>query len=191
MPSAAPLLGPLPLLRGLLRWCLAALFVIAAWHLYLWYPLPGLVAIGIAPVVVLFLFFRGLNLVSRTLPYWKTRRALKTLRLRPTWSDTGAGYFFVDEQRGLWVVNGVSGRLTDITRLRAHTYGIGHRLDLFTRAEGKAAVSYGFPDAQTLRDAAERFRRACFAHSGKDVPVTYEGGENEEETPPPHPGSAA
>ena len=47
MPSVAihTILGPLPLLRGLFRWSLAVLFAVGAWHLYLWSPLPGLVAI--------------------------------------------------------------------------------------------------------------------------------------------------
>ena len=68
MPSVAihTILGPLPLLRGLFRWSLAVLFAVGAWHLYLWSPLPGLVAIGITPVLAIFFFFRGLNLVSRT-----------------------------------------------------------------------------------------------------------------------------
>ena len=71
MPSVEihTILGPLPLLRGLFRWSLAVIFAVGAWHLYLWSPLPGLVAIGITPVLAIFFFFRGLNLVSRTLPY--------------------------------------------------------------------------------------------------------------------------
>ena len=73
MPSVAihTILGPLPLLRGLFRWSLAVIFAVGAWHLYLWSPLPGLVAIGITPVLAIFFFFRGLNLVSRTLPTGK------------------------------------------------------------------------------------------------------------------------
>ena len=52
MPSVAihTILGPLPLLRGLFRWSLAVLFAVGAWHLYLWSPLPGLVAIWHPPV---------------------------------------------------------------------------------------------------------------------------------------------
>ena len=58
MPSVAihTILGPLPLLRGLFRWSLAVLFAVGAWHLYLWSPLPGLVAIGITPVLAIFFF---------------------------------------------------------------------------------------------------------------------------------------
>ena len=86
MPSVAihTIPGPLPLLRGLFRWSLAVLFAVGAWHLYLWSPLPGLVAIGITPVLAIFFFFRGLNLVSRTLPYCKTRRLIRKLGMRPT-----------------------------------------------------------------------------------------------------------
>lgn len=103
MPSVAihTILGPLPLLRGLFRWSLAVLFAVGAWHLYLWSPLPGLVAIGITPVLAIFFFFRGLNLVSRTLPYWKTRRLIRKLGMRPTWWNTGAGYLLIDERARL------------------------------------------------------------------------------------------
>lgn len=181
--SVRRLLGPPPLLRGLLRWGVAVLCVLGAWHLYQWYPLPGLVAIGIAPVLSLFLFFRGLNLIARTLPYWKTRRSLLATRLQPTWEDRGAGYFFVDEQRGLWIINGASGKLTDIARLHAHGDGLGHRLDVYAASDKKPAAFYGFHDDETLRAAAERLQRACFAHSGKEVPLTYNEGFMEDQTP--------
>ena len=111
MPSVAihTILGPLPLLRGLFRWSLAVLFAVGAWHLYLWSPLPGLVAIGITPVLAIFFFFRGLNLVSRTLPYWKTRRLIRKLGMHPTWWNTGAGYLLIDERQGSWIINGTAG----------------------------------------------------------------------------------
>ena len=179
--SVRRLLGPLPLVRGLLRWGVAILCVLGAWHLYQWYPIAGLVAIGSAPVLSLFLFFRGLNLIVRTLAYWKTRRHLLATRLQPTWEDKGAGYFFVDEQRGLWVINGASGKLTDITRLHAHGDGLGHRLELYATSQ-KPAAFYGFRDDAALREAAERLQRACFAHSGRDVPVTYNEGFMKDET---------
>lgn len=182
--SVHRLLGPLPLLRGLLRWGVAVLCVLGAWHLYRWSPIPGLAAIGIAPVLSLFLFYRGLNLITRSVPYWKTRKRLLELRLQPTWQDTGAGYFFVDEQRGLWIINGVSGRVTDIVRLHAHGDGLGHRLDVYTSSGKKAAAFYGFHDDETLRAAAERFQRAYFAHTGKEVPATYNEGFMEDESRP-------
>ena len=117
MPSVAihTILGPLPLLRGLFRWSLAVLFAVGAWHLYLWSPLPGLVAIGITPVLAIFFFFRGLNLVSRTLPYWKTRRLIRKLGMRPTWWNTGAGYLLIDERQGSWIINGTAGMIVALT----------------------------------------------------------------------------
>ena len=150
--SVRRLLGPLPLVRGLLRWGVAILCVLGAWHLYQWYPIAGLVAIGIAPVLSLFLFFRGLNLIVRTLAYWKTRRHLLATRLQPTWEDKGAGYFFVDEQRGLWVINGASGKLTDITRLHAHGDGLNS-----TRPPKSLRLSMVFA---TMRPCGKR-RNVC------------------------------
>ena len=134
MPPVAihTILGPLPLLRGLFRWSLAVLFAVGAWHLYLWSPLPGLVAIGITPVLAIFFFFRGLNLVSRTLPYWKTRRLIRKLGMRPTWWNTGAGYLLIDERQGSWIINGTAGMIVDIKRLHGHSDWQMHRLDLYT-----------------------------------------------------------
>ena len=129
MPSVAihTILGPLPLLRGLFRWSLAVLFAVGAWHLYLWSPLPGLVAIGITPVLAIFFFFRGLNLVSRTLPYWKTRRLIRKLGMHPTWWNTGAGYLLIDERQGSWIINGTAGMIVDIKRLHGHSDWQMHR----------------------------------------------------------------
>ena len=68
MPSVAihTILGPLPLLRGLFRWSLAVIFAVGAWHLYLWSPLPGLVAIGITPVLAIFFFLTSSAVPSPT-----------------------------------------------------------------------------------------------------------------------------
>ena len=108
MPSVAihTILRPLPLLRGLFRWSLAVLFAVGAWHLYLWSPLPGLVAIGITPVLAIFFSSVARNLVSRTLPYWKTRRLIRKLGMRPTWWNTGAGYLLSRRDRRTLMDNG-------------------------------------------------------------------------------------
>ena len=149
MPSVAihTILGPLPLLRGLFRWSLAVLFAVGAWHLYLWSPLPGLVAIGITPVLAIFFFFRGLNLVSRTLPYWKTRRLIRKLGMHPTWWNTGAGYLLSDWQM--------------------------HRLDLYTTDTPKPTASYGFGSAEEIREAAKIFQNAYATQEKGDLPVTF------------------
>ena len=145
MPPVAihTVLGPLPLLRGLFRWSLAILFAVGAWHLYLWSPLPGLVAIGITPVIAIFFFFRGLNLVSRTLPYWKTRRLIHKLGMHPTWWDTGAGYLLIDERQGSWIINDSAGMIVDIKRLHGYSDWQMHRLDLYAADTAEPTASYG------------------------------------------------
>lgn len=176
MPSVAirDILGPLPLLRGLFRWSLAVLFAVGAWHLYLWAPLPGLVAIGIAPVLAIFLFFRGLNLVARTLPYWKTRRLIRKLDMFPTWWNTGAGYLLIDEQQGLWLVNGTAGKIVDIKRLHGHSDWQMHRLDLYIADTPKPTTSYGFGSTEEICEAAEVFQNAYASQGKGDLSVTFE-----------------
>ena len=175
MPSVAihTILGPLPLLRGLFRWSLAVLFAVGAWHLYLWSPLPGLVAIGITPVLAIFFFFRGLNLVSRTLPYWKTRRLIRKLGMRPTWWNTGAGYLLIDERQGSWIINGTAGMIVDIKRLHGHGDWQMHRLDLYTTDTPKPTASYGFGSAEEIREAAKIFQKAYAPQEKRDLPVTF------------------
>ena len=175
------LLGPPPLFRGLFRWSLAVLFAFGAWHLYLWSPMPGLVAIGVTPVIAIFLFFRGLNLVARTAPYWKTWSLVRRLGLSPTWWDTGAGYLLMDETRGLWIVNGTGGNIVDIRRLHGRSDWQGHRLEIHMNDERKPAAFYGFGSAEDLRDAAERFGRAYAGHTGKTLDMTFEDLRAEED----------
>ena len=174
-------LGPPPLLRGLFRWSLAVLFTLGAWHLYLWSPVPGLVAVGVAPVLAIFLFFRGLNLITRTVPYWKTRKLARRLGLSPTWWNTGAGYLLIDETRGLWIANGAGGAVAAIRRLHGHSDWQAHRLDIFTDGERTPSVSYGFGNAGELRDAAERFARTYAERTGTELPVTFEDLREEED----------
>lgn len=168
MPPVAihTVLGPLPLLRGLFRWSLAILFAVGAWHLYLWSPLPGLVAIGITPVLAIFFFFRGLNLVSRTLPYWKTRRLIHKLGMYPTWWDTGAGYLLIDGRQGSWIINGSAGMIVDIKRLHGYSDWQMHRLDLYAADTAEPTASYGFGSAEELHEAAEVFQNA-YASQGR------------------------
>lgn len=180
MPSVAihTILGPLPLLRGLFRWSLAVLFAVGAWHLYLWSPLPGLVAIGITPVLAIFFFFRGLNLVSRTLPYWKTRRLIRKLGMRPTWWNTGAGYLLIDERQGSWIINGTAGMIVDIKRLHGHSDWQMHRLDLYTTDTPKPTASYGFGSAEGDPRSCENFPK-CLCPTGKKRPSRHIRGLTE------------
>ena len=144
-----------------------------AWHLYLWSPLPGLVAIGITPVLAIFFFFRGLNLVSRTLPYWKTRRLIRKLGMHPTWWNTGAGYLLIDERQGSWIINGTAGMIVDIKRLHGHSDWQMHRLDLYTTDTPKPTASYGFGSAEEIREAAKIFQNAYAPQEKRDLPVTF------------------
>lgn len=186
MPSVAihTILGPLPLLRGLFRWSLAVLFAVGAWHLYLWSPLPGLVAIGITPVLAIFFFFRGLNLVSRTLPYWKTRRLIRKLGMRPTWWNTGAGYLLIDERQGSWIINGTAGMIVDIKRLHGHSDWQMHRLDLYTTDTPKPTASYGFGSAEEIREAAKIFQKA-YAPQEKETFPSHSRTYGKKKTKPP------
>lgn len=180
MPSVAihTILGPLPLLRGLFRWSLAVLFAVGAWHLYLWSPLPGLVAIGITPVLAIFFFFRGLNLVSRTLPYWKTRRLIRKLGMHPTWWNTGAGYLLIDERQGSWIINGTAGMIVDIKRLHGHSDWQMHRLDLYTTDTPKPTASYGFGSAEGDPRSCENFPKGL-CPTGKKRPSRHIRGLTE------------
>ncbi len=175
MPSASirDILGPLPLLRGLFRWSLAVVFATGAWHLYLWAPLPGLVAIGITPVLAIFFFFRGLNLVSRTLPYWKTRRLARKLNMLPTWWNTGAGYLLLDEQQGLWLANGTAGKIADIKRLHGHSDWQMHRLEIYTKDSPTPTASYGFGSCEEIGEAAKVFQKLYASHEKGELPVTF------------------
>lgn len=136
--------------------------------------MPGLVAIGIAPVLAIFLFFRGLNLVGRTLPYWKTRSLVRKLGMLPTWWNTGAGYLLIDERQGLWLVNGTAGKIVDIKRLHGHSDWQMHRLDLYTTDTPKPTASYGFGSVDEIREATEIFQNACAAQGKGDLSVTFE-----------------
>ncbi len=172
--SIRQVLGPLPLLRGLFRWSLAVVFTAGAWHIYLLAPVPGLVAIGLAPVISIFCFFRGLNLVGRTLPYWKTRLHIRKLGMNPTWWDNQAGYFVIDEQQGLWIVNGSVGTIPGLIRLHGHSDWMGHRLELYAKDDACPTACYGFGSEKELKETAERFQKACSSLRDCPLPVTYE-----------------
>lgn len=120
-----------------------------------------------------FFFFRGLNLVSRTLPYWKTRRLIRKLGMRPTWWNTGAGYLLIDERQGSWIINGTAGMIVDIKRLHGHSDWQMHRLDLYTTDTPKPTASYGFGSAEEIREAAKIFQKAYAPQEKRDLPVTF------------------
>lgn len=118
-------------------------------------------------------FFRGLNLVSRTLPYWKTRRLIRKLGMHPTWWNTGAGYLLIDERQGSWIINGTAGMIVDIKRLHGHSDWQMHRLDLYTTDTPKPTASYGFGSAEEIREAAKIFQKAYAPQEKRDLPVTF------------------
>ena len=116
---------------------------------------------------------RGLNLVSRTLPYWKTRRLIRKLGMHPTWWNTGAGYLLIDERQGSWIINGTAGMIVDIKRLHGHSDWQMHRLDLYTTDTPKPTASYGFGSAEEIREAAKIFQKAYAPQEKRDLPVTF------------------
>lgn len=129
-------------------------------------------------------FLRGLNLVSRTLPYWKTRRLIRKLGMHPTWWNTGAGYLLIDERQGSWIINGTAGMIVDIKRLHGHSDWQMHRLDLYTTDTPKPTASYGFGSAEEIREAAKIFQKA-YAPQEKETFPSHSRTYGKKKTKPP------
>lgn len=165
-------LGPPPLFRGLLRWTLAAIFPVLTWQIYLHFPILGLIAVGIAPVVVLFLFFRGLNMFTRTVAYLKTRSLASTLNMRPTWGIAVGGFLLLDEQGGRWIIDGKTGTVSDLSRIHCHSDWLSFRLELY---EGKTCptVRYGLESTESLMAAAHRFQNTALSLTGHKPELTF------------------
>lgn len=158
-------LGPSPFLHGLGRWALAGLLSCGAWHLYLVAPLPGLIGVGLAPFANMYLFFRGFNLIQRGVPHWKTRRLAQRLHLTPDWGCAEGGYLLVDERQGVWVANGVTGRLADLAELTCKVEEQAFLLEL--REDGDAPLAtVGVGSLQRLESVAARLCHASASHGG-------------------------
>ncbi|MEG1609957.1 MAG: hypothetical protein RR317_02100 [Bilophila sp.] len=203
MSTVSRLLGPPPCIQGFLRWGLAGLTSLGAWHLHQWAPVPGLVVIGLAPFVNMFLFFRGLSFMSRTIPYCKTRLCARRLRLTPTWGSASGGYLLVDESAGLWVADGVAGRFDELSVLAYRSDGQAFRLELYTRQGANPpryrkqrgmiqtitprdvrdipVASVGVDSFENLQNVAKRFHSAILSQVQTPVLLVLREEEQEED----------
>lgn len=204
--TVSRILGPPPCLHGFLRWGLAVLASLGAWHLHQWAPIPGLVAIGLAPFVNMFLFFRGLAFMSRTIPYYKTRLCAGRLGLVPAWGSATGGYLLVDESAGLWIADGIAGRFDELSVLAYRTDGQAHRLELYTepgavppalrRARGLIqelpsktgrsvpVASVGLGSLENLREVAHRLQCAVDSRTGNTLPLVFRDERDDEQNVP-------
>lgn len=112
------------------------------------------------------------------LPYWKTRRLIRKLGMRPTWWNTGAGYLLIDERQGSWIINGTAGMIVDIKRLHGHSDWQMHRLDLYTTDTPKPTASYGFGSAEGDPRSCENFPKGL-CPTGKKRPSRHIRGLTE------------
>lgn len=160
-PNLTRLIGPSPLARGLARWALGGVLSFAAWQFHRVAPMPGLVAVGLAPFANMYLFFRGLSLMHRGILHWKTCRAARRLGLAPDWGTSGGGYLLVDESRGVWVANGASGRLDALADVICRVRDQAFLLDLHEDKDAAPVASVGMGDAQELEAVAARLIRVA------------------------------
>lgn len=161
------LIGPSPLAQGLARWVLGGVLSFAAWQIHTVAPLPGVIAVGLAPFANIYLFFRGLSLMHRGILHWKTCRAARRLHLAPDWGSCGGGYLLVDERRGVWVANGVSGALDALADVTCRVRDQAFLLNLHEDKTAAPVVSVGMGDAQELAAVAARLARAAAECRGK------------------------
>lgn len=161
------LIGPSPLVQGLARWLLGGALCFAAWQIHRVAPLPGLIAVGLAPFVNMYLFFRGLSLMHRGILHWKTSRAATRLHLAPDWGSCGGGYLLVDESRGVWVANGASGTLDALADVTCRVRDQAFLLDLHEDKDAAPVVSVGMGDAQEMEAVAARLVRAVAEHKAQ------------------------
>lgn len=173
-------LGPAPCWKGLFRWVLCWPIAIGAWHLYLNYPVGGLLAVGLTPFVCLFLFFRGARQIGRTLPYAKTILRAKRLGMNPSWGCSRGGFLLVDPQAGLWASDRAGGSLGDIIRLLRHEDIDSYRLEIFTKkmddeptesAEEEPFAVIGMGGTAHLNETAEHLRQDILAFCNREVPI--------------------
>lgn len=158
---AIQLLGPSPFMQGVARWALAGALCFAAWQFYRVAPLAGLVGVGLAPFANMYLFFRGLSLMHRGILRWKTCRMAERLGLEPDWGSSGGGYLLVDESRGVWVANGVSGTLEAIADVTCRVRDQAFLLELREEKDAPPLIGVGMNDAAELEAVAARLLRSA------------------------------
>lgn len=159
-----PALGPSPFLQGLGRWALAVLLTCSAWQIYVLAPLPGLIGVGLAPFVNMYLFFRGLSFMQRGILHWQTARTARRLRLEPNWGCSTGGYLLVDDGKGIWVGNGRAGRLSELASLCCRTEERAFLLELRKDEDPAPLVSVGVKDEAELELVSARLAESARGH---------------------------
>ena len=109
----------------------------------------------------MYLFFRGLSLMHRGILHWKTCRAARRLGLAPGWGSSGGGYLLVDEDRGMWVANGVSGTLDTLADVTCGIRDQAFVLELREAKDAAPVVGVGMNDAAELEAVAARLVRSA------------------------------
>ncbi len=170
--SERSILGPAPCWGGLFKWLVCFPIATAAWHLYMRYPVAGLVAVGLTPFACLFLFFYGLRQVVRTIPYVETIVRSRRMGINPTWGSGSGGFLLVDSLGGLWASDKAGGMLADITRLNLNTDGEAYLLEIFTHDEAEPAASIGMGSIQLLEAVSHHLQKDIRAVSGGTVLLT-------------------
>lgn len=181
--SATDLLGPSPLLWGLAFWVSGVLYCFLAWHIHAASPMIGLGLMGMSPMVTMYCFFNGTARLKRSWLYWRTVKTAARLALEPGWGSGLAGFFLVDEERGICVANGRSLEFSQVTELECRSTFMAHRL--FIRANsgagandgagsGIAPLEIGFGSQEALHVAALRFHTMLSARNpGTTIDVTH------------------
>lgn len=173
--TASNLLGPSPVWRGLAFWLSGVLYCFVAWHVHAASPMIGLGLMGMSPMVTMYCFFNGLSRLKRSWLYWRTIKTATRLALDPVWGSGLAGFFLVDEKRGICVANGKSLDFSHVTELECRSTHMAHRL--FIRAEagaGTAPLEIGFGSEQALHVAALRFHSILSARNpGTTIDITH------------------
>lgn len=173
--TSADLLGPSPLAWGLAFWAAGILYCFSAWHIHAASPMIGLGLMGMSPPVTMYCFFNGLSRLKRAWLHGRTLRTAARLQLAPSWGSGLAGFFLVDEQRGICVANGKSLEFSQVTELECRSTHMAHRL--FLRggtASCRTPLEIGFGSQQALHVAALRLQTTISTRNpGSPIDITH------------------
>lgn len=169
------LLGPSPFWKGLGAWVFGLGYCVGAWHVNKAAPLLGLALLGLAPFLNFYCFFRGLASLRRAWMRHSTLREALHLHLAPQWGSGAAGFFLVDDHKGVCVVNGRPLHFDAMDSLVAKSTHMAHTLEIRTSTAEKnhRPCILGFHDAAALRAGTERLHACIRAFTGKDVPLEW------------------
>lgn len=127
------ILGSCPALQSIGGWILAGILTFVFWQIYILDNVFGLIGIGLSQFFNLYLFFRGIYILPRTIPWWKSKKRASQLNLDPDYGYTSTDFMLIDESRGIWVINGKSGNLAELSLLKTRTDDQTLFLDIYTQ----------------------------------------------------------